>query len=174
MDDLKIILLQKDGPPCQSSVCISNLLYKPKTGMISIDSESHSFHVDLKMLYGFDHRQVFFLHHCVSGFPGEQLLGEVGYRVVAAICRLLAQHCFDPLVRCTCEQKEEWIKDRAFQYRSTNESRLQMVEGSLQLLRPYHLLGLLLVGCLGEREGKLCKVLDKPPDLVKTSRPSLI
>ena len=96
MDDLKIILLQKDGPPCLSSICISNLLYKLKTGMISMDSESHSCQVDLKMFDGFDHRQAFFLHHCVSGLPWEQLLGEVGYRVVAVFCRLLAQHCSDP------------------------------------------------------------------------------
>ena len=163
MDDLKIILLQKDGPPYQSSVCVSNLLYKPKTGMISIDSESHSCQVDLKMLDGFDHRQAFFLHHCVSGLPGEQLLGEVGYRVVAAICRLLAQHCSDPLVRCICKQKKGLIKVRAFQYGSTNESHLQTEEGGLQLLRPYHLLGLPLGGCLGESEVMHCTVLDKPP-----------
>ena len=136
MDDLEIIVLQKDGPSCQSSICVTNFLYKPKTGMISIDSEFHSCQVDLKMLDGFDHRQAFFLHHFVSGLPGEQLLGEVDYRVVAAICRLLAQHCSDLQVRCICKQNEGLIKVRAFKYGSTNECHLQTVEGGLQLLRP--------------------------------------
>ena len=48
---------------------------------------THSYQVNLKMLDSFDHRQALLLHHCVPGFPGDQLLEEVGQGVVAAIAK---------------------------------------------------------------------------------------
>ena len=48
-----------------------------------------------------------------------------------------------------------------FKYGSTNES--QSSDCGRRSAAPSSLLRLLLGGCFGEREGKLCKALDKPP-----------